>query len=174
MIYNSNQDTMHIIDELQKELKEEYETTKRFLEHYPDGKNDWKPHQKSMSLKQLATHIVEIFAWPQIIVNTEYLDFADNAYEQPDLPGKAELQQKLEEDYKKGAKTLKDLKPEQLDGSWDIRQGDQVFMKWSKYGAIRHALNQITHHRAQLGVYYRLNDIFVPGSYGPSADDTSM
>jgi uncharacterized damage-inducible protein DinB len=46
-----------------------------------------------------------------------------------------------------------------------------IFQEWSKYGAIRHSLNQITHHRAQLGVYYRLNDIFVPGSYGPSADE---
>ena len=163
---------MKIIDELQKELQEEYEITKKFLEHYPDGKNDWKPHKKSMSLKQLTTHIVEIFAWPDFIMNTEYLDFAENPYKQPDIKTRAELQQKLEEDYKKGAETLKKLQPEQLDGSWDIRQGGQVFMKWSKYGAIRHVLNQITHHRAQLGVYYRLNDIFVPGSYGPSADES--
>lgn len=162
---------MNTITELQKELKEEYETTKKFLEYYPDGKNDWKPHEKSMSLKVLTTHIIEIFGWPDFIMNTEYLDFADSPYEQPDLKTKAELQEKLETDYKKGAAALKKLKPEQLDGSWDIRQGDQVFMKWSKYGAIRHSLNQITHHRAQLGVYYRLNDIFVPGSYGPSADE---
>jgi uncharacterized damage-inducible protein DinB len=77
----------------------------------------------------------------------------------------------LDEDFKKGAKTMKDLTLEKLDGKWDIRQGELVFQEWSKYGAIRHSLNQITHHRAQLGVYYRLNDIFVPGSYGPSADE---
>ncbi len=162
---------MNIIEELQKELKSEHGTTKKFLEHYPDGKNDWKPHKKSMALKSLATHIVEIFAWPEVILNTEYMDFAENPYQQPDLKTEGELLQKLEENYEKGANALKNLSPEQLDGSWDIRQGDQVYMKWSKYGAIRHTLDQITHHRAQLGVYYRLNDIFVPGSYGPSADD---
>ncbi len=162
---------MDIIRELQAELESEYKTTKKFLAHYPEGKNDWKPHKKSMGLKSLAVHVVEIFAWPQVIMNTEYLDFSKTPYSQPPIKSKAELQKKLEEDYRKGAETLKNLKLEQLDGTWDIRQGDQVFMSWSKYGAIRHALQQITHHRAQLGVYYRLNDIFVPGSYGPSADE---
>tara|TARA_R110002167_G_scaffold205954_5_gene409952 strand:- start:3393 stop:3884 length:492 start_codon:yes stop_codon:yes gene_type:complete len=162
---------MDILKELQKELKSEYETTKKFLDHYPDNKNDWKPHAKSMSLKTLAVHVVEIFGWPQTIMNTAYLDFKETPYSQPPIKTKAELQAKLEDDYSKGAETLKNLKLEALDGTWDIRMGDQIFMKWSKYGAIRHALDQITHHRAQLGVYYRLNDIFVPGSYGPSADE---
>ncbi|MCG2461860.1 damage-inducible protein DinB [Flavobacteriaceae bacterium F89] len=162
---------MDIIEELQKELKSEYEITKKFLEHYPEDKNDWKPHDKSMSMKTLAVHVVEIFAWPDFIMKTEYLDFEKTPYKQPDLSTRAELQKKLEEDYKKGAETLKNLTPEQFDGTWDIRQGDMVFQKWSKYGAIRHSFKQITHHRAQLGVYYRLNDIFVPGSYGPSADE---
>ena len=162
---------MDIIKELQEELKSEYEITKKFLEHYPDGKNDWRPHPKSMPMKTLAVHVVEIFGWPHFIMSTDYLDFANTPYKQPDIRTKAELQQKLDEDYKKGAETLKNLTPEKLDGSWDMRQGDIIFQKWSKYGAIRHAFKQITHHRAQLGVYYRLNDIFVPSSYGPSADE---
>ncbi|MCB4234045.1 hypothetical protein LDL59_00065 [Kaistella anthropi] len=52
-----------------------------------------------------------------------------------------------------------------MDGRWSMSMGEQVLAEWSKYGAIRHALDQITHHRAQLGVYYRLNDIPLPGSY---------
>ncbi len=162
---------MDIIEELQKELKSEYEITKKFLEHYPEDKNDWKPHEKSMSMKTLAVHIVEIFAWPDMIMKTECLDFAKTPYKQPKISTKAELQKKLNEDYQTGMEALKNLTPEKLDGSWDVRQGDQIFQKWSKYGAIRHGLDQIIHHRAQLGVYYRLNDIFVPGSYGPSADE---
>ena len=162
---------MDIIEELQKELKSEYGITKKFLEHYPEDKNDWRPHKKSMNMKTLAVHIVEIFAWPDFMMNTDYLDFAKTPYKQPEIKTKAELQKKLDEDYKKGAEALKKLTPEQLDGSWDIRQGEMVFQKWSKYGAIRHGFDQITHHRAQLGVYYRLNDILVPGSYGPSADE---
>ncbi|NNE77162.1 MAG: damage-inducible protein DinB [Pricia sp.] len=162
---------MNIIEELQKELKSEYQITKKFLEKYPESKNDWKPHEKSMSMKTLVVHVIEIFAWPEIIMNTDFLDFAETPYTQPEIRTLTGLQQKLEDDYRKGAQTLKNLTPEKLDGKWDIRKGEIVFQEWSKYGAIRHSFQQITHHRAQLGVYYRLNDIFVPGSYGPSADE---
>ncbi|MEH6408101.1 MAG: DinB family protein [Leeuwenhoekiella sp.] len=162
---------MNILEELQLELESEYEITKKFIERYPEDKNDWKPHQKSMIIKKLAIHIVEIFAWPAFIMNTEFLDFASNPYTQPDIKTRKELQEKLEEDYNKGLEALKKITLETLDGSWDIRQGDVVFQKWSKYGAIRHGFKQITHHRAQLGVYYRLLDIPVPASYGPSADE---
>lgn len=162
---------MDIIEELQKELKSEYEITKKFVNRYPDDKNDWKPHEKSMAMKTLVTHLVDIFAWPDTIVNTEFLDFGKTPYIPIELWTRAEIQQKLEEDYERGANTLKSLTPEKLDGKWDIRQGDVIFQEWSKYGALRHAFEQITHHRAQLGVYYRLNDIPVPASYGPSADE---
>jgi uncharacterized damage-inducible protein DinB len=162
---------MDIVKELQKELQEEYETTKKFIAHYPEDKNAWKPHEKSMKMKTLAVHLVEIFEWPQIIMNTDYLDFEETPYTQPDIQTRSALKDKLEDNYRKGSQTLKGLTLDQLDGTWDIRQGEVVYQEWSKYGAIRHALNQITHHRAQLGVYYRLNDIFVPGSYGPSADE---
>jgi len=161
---------MDILKELQVELSEEYETTKKFLEVYPEDLYNWKPHAKSMTFKQLTVHIVEIFAWPSIIMDTDYLDFAATPYKQPEITKRRELQEKLDNDFAAGYKTLKKISLEDLDGSWDIRQGDMVFMKWSKYGAIRHSLNQITHHRAQLGVYYRLNDIPLPASYGPSAD----
>ena len=103
---------MDIIEELQKELRSEYEITKKFLENYPDDKNDWKPHQKSMAMKTLAIHIVEIFAWPHFIMTTDYLDFKETPYKQPDIKTQAELQQKLDGDYKKGAETLKYLTPE--------------------------------------------------------------
>lgn len=162
---------MDILKELQEELHSEYEITKKFMKHYPEDKYAWKPHDKSMSMKTLAVHVVEIFSWPHIIMNTDYLDFEKTPYTQPDIKSRAALQEKLEEEYKKGSKTLRDITPDQLDGKWDIRQGKMVFQEWSKYGAIRHSLNQITHHRAQLGVFYRLNNIFVPASYGPSADE---
>ncbi|GGW36915.1 DinB family protein [Arenibacter certesii] len=162
---------MDCIEALQKELESEYIITKKFIDLYPEDKNSWKPHKKSMDMKTLTVHIIEIFAWPDIIMNTDYLDFAETPYTQPQLSTRAEMQKKLETDYNLGKTTLKNLTLEKLDGKWDIRQGDTVFQEWSKYGALRHAFNQITHHRAQLGVFYRLNDIPVPGSYGPSADD---
>ena len=162
---------MDILEELQDELASEYEITKKFIAHYPEELNDWRPHEKSGTMLWLAIHVVEIFAWPYAIMNTPHLDFAVTPYAQPPLKTREELRKKLDADYQLGAETLATLRPEELDGTWDIRMGDMVFMKWSKYGAIRHALNQITHHRAQLGVYYRLNAVYVPASYGPSADE---
>jgi len=71
-------------------------------------------------------------------------------------------------------KALENAKTEDLELNWSISNNGHVLAQWSKYGAIRHSLNQITHHRAQLGVYYRLNDILLPGSYGPSADSPAF
>ena len=165
---------MCIRDSLKRELKQEYETTKRFIDSFPDGKNDYAPHDKSMKMMPLATHIAEVFAWPAMILNTSEVDFAKGDYQPTILNSKEELQKKLEDDYNAGKEALENVDESALDPKWTMRMGDQVLAEWSKYGAIRHSLDQITHHRAQLGVYYRLNDIPVPGSYGPSADEQSF
>ncbi|QQX77101.1 MULTISPECIES: DinB family protein [Aequorivita] len=161
---------MDTIKNLMDELTEEYNTTKKFLNNFPKDKNDYAPHKKSMKLMDLTTHIVDIFGWPQVILNTDYLDFADG-YHPEKMDGKENLLQQLEKQYIAGIKALESASEEDLTPDWSIRMNGQKIMEWSKYGAIRHGLNQITHHRAQLGVYYRLLDIPVPGSYGPSADE---
>jgi uncharacterized damage-inducible protein DinB len=161
---------MEILQNLKKELQEEYDITKKFFVAFPEGKNDYAPHEKSMKLMQLSTHIAEIFAWPKTILETSQMDFAAGDYQPTFLNTKSELQQKLEDDYQIGKAALERVSEKDLEPTWSMKMGDQVLMEWSKYGAIRHALNQITHHRAQLGVYYRLNNIPLPGSYGPSAD----
>lgn len=162
---------MENLPQLRKELTEEYETTKRFFAEFPEGMNDYAPHEKSMKLMTLATHIAEIFGWPDFMMNTEKLDFAAGDYKPTFLNSRAELLEKLENDYQKSRETLEKIKEEDLEGRWSINMGEKIINEFSKYGAIRHALNQVTHHRAQLGVYYRLNDIPLPGSYGPSADE---
>ncbi|KMQ71383.1 DinB family protein [Chryseobacterium koreense] len=162
---------MNTLQNLRDELKHEYETTKKFIANYPEGKNQYAPHEKSMKMMPLATHIAEVFAWPAMILNTAELDFAKGDYQPTILNTKAELQKKLDEDYNAGKAALETAQESALDSNWKMRSGDQVLAEWSKYGAIRHALDQIIHHRAQLGVYYRMNDIPVPASYGPSADE---
>ena len=84
---------------------------------------------------------------------------------------KEDLLQQLEKQHKAGMQALENAKEADLKLKWSIRMNGEKIMEWSKYGAIRHGLNQVTHHRAQLGVYYRLLNIPVPGSYGPSADE---
>lgn len=165
---------METLPNLRKEFQQEYETTKKFFEVYPDGKNDYQPHEKSMKMMPLATHIAEIFGWPDFMMKTEKLDFAAGDYKPTFLNTKAELQQKFEEDYKKSDATLENMTESDLNGRWTMNMGEQIIADYNKYEAMRHALNQITHHRAQLGIYYRLNDIPLPGSYGPSADDENF
>ena len=161
---------MDSLPNLKKELQQEYETTRKFFDVFPQDQNDYQPHEKSMKLMPLATHLAEIFGWPDFMMNTAKLDFAAGDYQPTFLHTKSELQAKFEDDYQKSKDTLENTTEEELQGRWTMNMGDQLIADYSKYEAIRHALNQITHHRAQLGVYYRLNDIALPGSYGPSAD----
>lgn len=168
------QNIMDTLSQLKSELQGEYQTTKKFIELFPDGKNDYAPHEKSMKMMPLATHLVEVFEWPNTILNTSELDFAKGDYKPSVLSTKEDLLKKLDEDYEAGKKALENVQEDDLSPSWTIKNNGQELASWSKYGAIRHALNQITHHRAQLGVYYRLNNIPLPGSYGPSADSPSF
>ena len=161
---------METLNNLRTEFAEEFKITKKFLERYPEELNAYAPHEKSMKMLPLATHIAEIFGWPAFIMNSDNLDFAAGDYQPPMLSTKAELLNALEDGYSKSEATLNNMSEQDLDGRWTINMGDQIISDFSKYGAIRHALNQITHHRAQLGVYYRLNNIALPDSYGPSAD----
>ncbi|EJL75109.1 DinB family protein [Chryseobacterium populi] len=162
---------MDTLSQLKNELQEEYQTTRKFFEVYPDNKNDFAPHEKSMKMMHLATHIAEVFEWPNTMLKTSDLDFANNDYKPKQLSTKNDLLNALDENYQSGINALENAKEDELNQTWALKNNGQELAKWSKYGSIRHSLNQITHHRAQLGVYYRLNDIPLPGSYGPSADD---
>ena len=165
---------METLQNLKKEFQDEYLTTKKFFEVFPEGKNDYAPHQKSMKMMNLATHVAEIFGWPVIIFETEKLDFAAGDYSPTILHTKAELQKVLEDGFQKNKEIFAKMSEIDLNGRWTMNMGETVLMDFNKYEALRHALNQIVHHRAQLGVYYRLNDIPLPGSYGPSADSENF
>lgn len=165
---------MDTISQLKSELEGEFQTTKKFIELFPEGKNDYAPHEKSMKMMPLATHLVEVFEWPNTILKTSELDFAKGDYKPTILSTRDELMKKLEDDYQSAKTALENSTENDLNPSWTIKNDGHELASWSKYGAIRHALNQITHHRAQLGVYYRLNNIPLPESYGPSADQQSF
>ncbi|MBK1894800.1 DinB family protein [Chryseobacterium paridis] len=164
---------MDTLAQLKSELDSEYQTTRKFFDIYPDNQNDYAPHEKSMKMKSLANHLADVFEWPNTMLKTSELDFADG--DQPVLSStKEDLLKKLDDNYKSGIDALENAKEEDLDSTWALKYNGNELAKWTKYASIRHSLNQITHHRAQLGVYYRLNDIPLPGSYGPSADIQSF
>jgi uncharacterized damage-inducible protein DinB len=163
---------MEIIPILLKEMEQEAETTRKMLGRVPDDKFDWRPHEKSMTIKQLTTHIAELPSWVTMALTTEELDFASNPYQPVDVNSTADLLAFFERSLADGKSHLATASEEQLTGNWTLREGDQVYFKSNKLGVIRMAFSQIIHHRAQLGVYLRLLNIPIPGSYGPSADES--
>lgn len=165
---------MEIIPLLLKEMEQEATTTRKMLKLVPADKFDYKPHEKSMSMKQLAVHLAELPSWVKMSLNTTGLDFAASPYEQKEVSDSQELMSLFEKSFEEGKSALASATEEDLLPTWTMRMGEKVLSVWSKYEVIRHAFSQTTHHRAQLGVYLRLLNIPIPGSYGPSADDSNF
>lgn len=165
---------MQIIPLLLKEMEEEVSITRKMLRLVPDDKFDWKPHEKSMNMKQLTVHLAELFSWVKMGLATSELDFSQMDYTPTPASSTAELLTILENSFKEGREALESAKEEDLLPTWTMRNGEQVYKVFTKYEVIRHAFAQTIHHRAQLGVYLRLLNIPIPGSYGPSADDMSF
>ncbi|MCD6069085.1 MAG: hypothetical protein K0S33_3911 [Bacteroidetes bacterium] len=162
---------MSMIPMFLKELEAEAATTRKFLARVPNDKFDWKPHPKSMDIRNLATHIAELPDWISMVLTTDELDFAKAPYNPTVLNSSKELLDTFEKSLAKAKEQLNATKESELDKKWTLRNGDAIYGVHFKSENIRHALSQIIHHRAQLGVNFRLLDVPVPASYGPSADE---
>ncbi|MGI8467942.1 MAG: DinB family protein [Pyrinomonadaceae bacterium] len=153
------------------ELQHEAATTRKILERIPAEKFDWKPHEKSMSFGQLATHVADMFSWIPMILETDELDFA-KGYEQPKPASGEELAALLDKNAAAATGSLKNAADETFGKNWTLRSGEQIFFEMPKAQVLRGiVMNHIVHHRGQLSVYLRLNDIPVPAIYGPSGDE---
>ncbi|HVW98758.1 MAG TPA: DinB family protein [Mucilaginibacter sp.] len=162
---------MEIIPMLLKEMEQEAQTTRKMLERVPDDNLDWQPHPKSMSIRRLATHIAELPSWVSVALTTDELDFAAAPYTPTEINSSAELLTLLEKSLGEGKAELEKTNETELQKNWTLRNGDHILNVSQKVEVIRMSFCQIVHHRAQLGVFLRLLDIPIPGSYGPSADD---
>jgi uncharacterized damage-inducible protein DinB len=165
---------MTIAELLVPEFDQEMVSTRKVLERVPDDKFGWKPHDKSSSMGQLASHIANMVPWTvDTMLKTEF-DMAGMSPEQMDPPAKnkAELLARLDANVAKARAALQ--KPDaDYFVPWTLKNGAQIFFTMPRYNCVRSfCLNHIVHHRAQLGVYLRLNNIAVPGDYGPSADES--
>ncbi len=165
---------MNIIPLLQKEMEQEAATTRKMLQRVPADKFSWKPHEKSMSMKSLSIHIAELPSWVSMALTTSGLDFSTMDYTPSPVETNEDLLQLFEKSLVSGKEALANAKEEELLPEWTMRNGEQVLSVMTKYEVIRHAFAQTTHHRAQLGVYLRLLNIPIPGSYGPSADEPNF
>lgn len=153
------------------ELERETGNTKRILERLTDEHWDYKPHPKSMSLGQLATHIVELHNWVSGALTKAVYDFKVD-HQRVEVAGVDELKALLESGYERNKAAIEELTDADWQSEWTLQAGDWVIAKMPRAGAIRFIVNShLIHHRGQLTVYLRLLDIPVPGLYGPSGDE---
>lgn len=165
---------MSAIAAFQQELEREALTTRKMLSVIPTDKFDWKPHPKSMTIKVLATHIADIFTWFGMVINTSELDFAKNPYQAEEVNSTPELLTLFEKNIVQGRTALAGAKDEQMIDNWIMRNGEEIWVNDNKRDVLRMCFGQIIHHRAQMGVFLRLLNVPIPGSYGPSADEMGL
>jgi uncharacterized damage-inducible protein DinB len=163
---------MSIAEKYLAELKQEAATTRKILKIVPVEKGDWKPHVKNFSLLQLATHVAELPSYLTMTISQDEMDFAKSNYKPPVPASNAELLSIFEKNLKNAEEALSGCSDDEMGKNWTMRNGDTIFFSSPKASVLRSlCLNHLVHHRAQLGLYLRLLDIPIPGSYGPSADD---
>lgn len=164
-----------MIEALTAELKQECAITRRLLERLPDDKFGWKPHEKSMTMGRLATHIAETPSWTVETFAKDVLDFDPADFK----PSTADNRAALLADFDKNvAAALEALQAQQdaiLATTWTMSVSGNVVFKETRAVVLRvFIFSHMIHHRGQLSVYLRLNDIPVPSIYGPSADEPNI
>lgn len=165
-----------ITELLLAELDREALGSRKTLERVPEGKNDWKPHEKSMPLGYLATLVANIPAWLDMVLSLDELDFnppGGPKFKPPAWKTRRDLLEQFEASLKKGREALGKTSDDRLlHTNWRILSAGKLMSEQPRYVAIRDTvLNHMAHHRGQLTVYLRLNGEKVPAIYGPSADE---
>lgn len=164
---------MTFIEFFKQQFIDEAAITRKMLSRVPDNNYNYKPHEKSMVMKSLVTHLADLPGWIHFTLTTDELDF-QKAYEQPDINNNKDLMAYFEKRYNDGLSALVPDNEKVLNEPWTLRNGEIIYSTSPKIDVLRMAMSQQIHHRAQLGVYLRLLNIPIPGSYGPSADETDF
>ena len=156
------------------EFDAEMKKTRATLERVPIGKNDFVPHPKSMPLGKLAPHVAELAGFGVTVLTTPEYDFSTGGQRKRlAFESTEQLINAFDEGVAKARNVLMDMPDEAWTQSWKLSFQGKAIFEGSRFLAYRQMfLNHLVHHRAQLGVYLRLNEKPVPATYGPSADDT--
>lgn len=153
------------------EFDQEIKVTRILLERVP-MKPDFLPHPKSMPLGRLAAHVAEMPGFGLTVLTTPELDFSKAKYEPTPFESPAQLIKVLDDAASKIRSTLTSMPDDVWKQNWRLAFGDKTIFEGERFLAYREMfLNHLVHHRAQLGVYLRLNDVPLPSTYGPTADD---
>ena len=165
---------MKLIDFFISELDREVERSRRALEEVPDGKYQWKPHDKSMIFGYLADMVATIPTWLAMAITRDELDIAPtdgSTMKQAPKETSAALLDALDKSAAEARSALENTTEEHLMTSWRLLAGGKVVMETPRYEVIQDSINHWAHHRGQMTVYLRLMGAKVPSIYGPSADD---
>lgn len=166
---------MAISAALLPEFDYEMASTRKTLERVPDGKSDWKPHEKSMAMGVLANHLSNIPTWTVYTIAQDSLDLEPEGNPMPpvkEAESQAERLSMFDENVAKARAAIEGASDEELFKPWSLLTNGNTILTMPKAAVLRSfVMNHLIHHRAQLGVYLRLNDIPVPSIYGPSADE---
>jgi uncharacterized damage-inducible protein DinB len=162
---------MSFSKKLLPEFDEEMKNTRKILECVPDGKFEYQPHPKSMTMGRLATHVAEIPSWTSFTLDYEELDLP--ADHKPHIAAtRAELLSTFDKGAAEARAKIAAATDEAWQKNWTFKWGGKTIMTLPRAVVMRGTImNHLIHHRAQLGVFLRLSDVAIPGMYGPSADD---
>ena len=152
-----------------QEMKDEYESTHKCLERIPESTYTYKPHPKSMEMGYLTLLVAEIPLWIYHTIKTGEIDFA--TYQHFELSTREKMLEHYEENFKKAIDLLESTTADELEGTFSLKQDGKLLFSSTKKNSISSSINHWVHHRGQLTVYMRMNDIAVPSIYGPSADE---
>jgi uncharacterized damage-inducible protein DinB len=166
---------MSIAESMLPEFDHEMANTRKTLDRVPDDKFDWKPHEKSFSMGRLASHLSNLPGWTNVTIEQDSFDMAppgEQPAQTPECRSRHELLEAFDANVTKARSSLAGASDEQLFRTWKLLATGNEVLAMPKIAVLRSfVMNHIIHHRAQLGVYLRLNDIPVPSIYGPSADE---
>jgi len=152
-----------------KELQAEYTASKKCLERISESLYEYKPHPRSTNMGYLSLLVAEIPKWLTVMIDKGEIDFA--TYDHFELTTAQDLVAHFEENFQAAVKSLETATEEQLERTFYLKNNGEVVYEIKTRDNIAETINHWVHHRGQLTVYMRLNDIPVPSIYGPSADD---
>lgn len=155
------------------EFDHEMAVTRRLMERLPDDAFDWRPHSRSFSLAELATHIAMLPKWGRSILDRAGYDLSDSDGTRPAAcASRSAVLDALDTNVSEVRDRLAGMVSAEFETPWTLRRGTQILMEMPRYAAFRRfLLDHMIHHRGQLSVYLRLRDVPLPPLYGPSADE---
>jgi uncharacterized damage-inducible protein DinB len=169
---------MSLAENMLPEFDHEMENTRKTLERIPMEKPDWKPHEKSMPMGRLAIHVATLPGWAVETIERDSLDIAPVGgppFELPKAGSQKELLALFDESAAKARAAISKASDEHLLKPWSLLASGNTIFTMPRVAVLRGiVMNHLIHHRAQLGVYLRLNNLPVPALYGPSADESAM